>query len=235
MSSPAKIPAKGRRYGFACLECRRRKIKCDGKKPKCTNCIKARDTCSYKEDPSLNTQLLHRLHESRKRVHHLETTLRELISLGAEHRGRKLDEIARDLNYSNVAEPWPDRTADITQNEYEADKESSSGESPSVTFGEHGTVRLPTASSFLILRLLLFFFSFFFFDSKSENSTVLMIFMTLVPWRNVKVPPTCFNWRQYCPWNRHGEPGAHGRRGIPPEVACIKFQIPGIPGESCFD
>lgn len=41
---------KPRQYGFSCTGCRQRKIRCDGVKPKCGNCIRSNlDFCSYSQ------------------------------------------------------------------------------------------------------------------------------------------------------------------------------------------
>lgn len=142
MNPPAKTSAKGRRYGFACLVCRRRKIKCDGKKPHCANCAKAKEICSYKESPSFNINLLHQLHQSKQRVQDLESSLRGLLGVRAEDRDRRLEEIVRDLDDLSMAEPSPDQMTDVSQYENEIDKEPDNGKSPNFTVGEHGTVRL---------------------------------------------------------------------------------------------
>ncbi|UKZ61382.1 uncharacterized protein TrAtP1_002647 [Trichoderma atroviride] len=50
-SSPPR--SQGRRYGFACANCRRRKAKCDGSFPVCKKCVTAHETCSYDKRPSV--------------------------------------------------------------------------------------------------------------------------------------------------------------------------------------
>ncbi|KAJ6101430.1 hypothetical protein N7499_001060 [Penicillium canescens] len=45
-----------RRYEFAWLMCRQRKIKRDGKKPNCEKCLKAKELCNYKENPISNAR-----------------------------------------------------------------------------------------------------------------------------------------------------------------------------------
>lgn len=157
MDAPAKGAAKGRRYGFACLMCRRRKIRCDGKKPNCANCTKAREICSYKESPSFSASQLHRVHQLRKRVRNLETSLRELVDLRSEDRDRRLREIVRDIGHFNE-ESSPDWMKGSSQYANESDREPDidehCGESPEFTVGEHGTVGLQHFSSSFRLSFL---------------------------------------------------------------------------------
>lgn len=56
-SSPSLL-AKRRRVGvsIACNRCRRRKIRCDGKRPVCANCIGQTDLCEYREDSDLRPE-----------------------------------------------------------------------------------------------------------------------------------------------------------------------------------
>ncbi|KAI0855810.1 fungal-specific transcription factor domain-containing protein [Xylaria cubensis] len=44
---------QSRRYGFACCNCRQRKVKCDGALPACGKCVLAREKCTYNKRPSL--------------------------------------------------------------------------------------------------------------------------------------------------------------------------------------
>lgn len=43
----------GRRYGFACSNCRRRKARCDGALPTCQKCVSLAEPCVY--DKSVET------------------------------------------------------------------------------------------------------------------------------------------------------------------------------------
>ncbi|KAJ5239420.1 hypothetical protein N7468_004039 [Penicillium chermesinum] len=112
MNHPPKSPAP-RRYGFACLMCRRRKIKCDGKKPNCANCIKAKEICSYKESPSYNAHLVHQLQRSKRRIDELEGQLRDLAGLDSEERDRRLAEISRDFDHLSMADSSPSGMTDL--------------------------------------------------------------------------------------------------------------------------
>ncbi|KAI0414669.1 fungal-specific transcription factor domain-containing protein [Xylaria grammica] len=54
--SPVAQPARSRqsrRYGFACCNCRHRKVKCDGALPACGKCVLSREQCTYNKRPSL--------------------------------------------------------------------------------------------------------------------------------------------------------------------------------------
>ncbi|KAJ5624418.1 hypothetical protein N7510_000727 [Penicillium lagena] len=135
--------AATRRYGFACLVCRRRKIKCDGKKPNCSNCVKAKEICNYKGSPNYNAQLLHQAQQSKKRAEDLEAQLRGLASLSPEGRDHRLTEIVRDLDRFHVSEALPDGMSDLSK-AYEIDNESGHEEVPvdkptDFSVGEHGT------------------------------------------------------------------------------------------------
>ncbi|KAJ5100573.1 hypothetical protein N7456_006625 [Penicillium angulare] len=108
MNPSRKYPAKERRYGFACLVCRRRKIRCDGKKPNCENCAKAKETCNYKESSSYNAQLVSQLQRSRKHNNDLKRRLRELASLDPSDRDRRLAETNQELDDLDMMESPPE-------------------------------------------------------------------------------------------------------------------------------
>ncbi|KAH7120507.1 putative CHA4 activatory protein [Dactylonectria macrodidyma] len=84
----------GRRYGFACLLCRRKKIRCDGDKPRCRNCLKAGDECAYKVSDGLVTDFYAQLRRSESRVKELEDGLRELVLLDGEGRDSLIASLA---------------------------------------------------------------------------------------------------------------------------------------------
>lgn len=142
--NPSKNQSTPRRYGFACLMCRRRKIKCDGKKPNCANCVKAKEICSYKESPSYNVHLVHQLQLSKRRVDDLEGQLRDLAGLDHDERDRRLSDIVRDFDHLNMAETSPSQMTDLSQS-YDTDKETGGEDLPygkpaDFSVGEHGTV-----------------------------------------------------------------------------------------------
>ncbi|KAJ5103884.1 fungal-specific transcription factor domain-containing protein [Penicillium argentinense] len=142
MMNPSTNQAPPRRYGFACLMCRRWKIKCDGKKPNCANCVKAKEICSYRESPGYNTHLVQQLQVSKKRVDDLEAQLRDLASLDHEERDRRLSEIVRDFDDLNVVERSPGQMTELSQS-YDTDRDPESEDLPygcpaGFSVGEHG-------------------------------------------------------------------------------------------------
>lgn len=89
---------KGRKYGFACLACRRRKIKCDGRKPTCVNCARCKKTCTYQGNPAFVAHLGDELRKHQTRVQELENWIRELAGADAATRDRRLAEIVPQLD-----------------------------------------------------------------------------------------------------------------------------------------
>lgn len=77
----ATVARTGRRYGFACLPCRRKKSRCDGNKPQCRNCVRSGEDCAYKATDALVAELYNQLQHSEARVRELEDGLRKLAVL----------------------------------------------------------------------------------------------------------------------------------------------------------
>ncbi|KAI1492296.1 fungal-specific transcription factor domain-containing protein [Biscogniauxia mediterranea] len=75
---PAKRPRVGERTMLACLNCKTKKLKCDGSTPKCRNCVRTGRECLV-EDPATG---LHRprdyIQSLEARVAYLENLLHEL-------------------------------------------------------------------------------------------------------------------------------------------------------------
>lgn len=90
----ASVAQTGRRYGFACLVCRRKKIRCDGDKPRCRNCVKAGDDCAYKASDAVVTDLYTQLQRSETRVRELEGGLRKLAILDGDDRNNLISTLA---------------------------------------------------------------------------------------------------------------------------------------------
>ncbi|KAH8894379.1 hypothetical protein GQ53DRAFT_717109 [Thozetella sp. PMI_491] len=65
-----------RKYGLSCLVCRRRKVRCDGKKPTCDACKRCRETCSYAAPDASLSRLSNALGRSEARVAELQEALR---------------------------------------------------------------------------------------------------------------------------------------------------------------
>lgn len=72
VSSSKKQP---RRYAFACTNCRKKKIRCDGVQPECTSCVRAEEVCQYPKK-RMEAQLA----QAQKRIQELESELREARS-----------------------------------------------------------------------------------------------------------------------------------------------------------
>ncbi|KAG9004728.1 hypothetical protein FRB90_010776 [Tulasnella sp. 427] len=70
-SRAKKIPhtlGKGR----ACLKCRARKMRCDGKHPTCTSCVRANRECVYEEERSRTQKLLDKIDELEGKLSELQ-------------------------------------------------------------------------------------------------------------------------------------------------------------------
>ncbi|KIW06065.1 uncharacterized protein PV09_03237 [Verruconis gallopava] len=64
-----------RRYAFACSNCRKKKIRCDGAQPECTSCARAEEVCQYPKK-RMEAQLA----QAQKRIQELESELLEARS-----------------------------------------------------------------------------------------------------------------------------------------------------------
>lgn len=74
---PSNIPAALRK-GAACLQCRKRKMRCDAGQPHCTNCVKGKKDCQYAAGRAkTKTQLL------REKIQDLESKIRALETASA--------------------------------------------------------------------------------------------------------------------------------------------------------
>ncbi|KAL3264934.1 hypothetical protein ABHI18_000211 [Aspergillus niger] len=78
MSSPSpssEQPQSRNRPGSACTECRRRKMRCDGKHPQCNNCSNAGIICVFNPQPSRRGPKKGHLKSLQVRIANLENTL----------------------------------------------------------------------------------------------------------------------------------------------------------------
>ncbi|OJI95766.1 hypothetical protein ASPVEDRAFT_119458 [Aspergillus versicolor CBS 583.65] len=89
--------AKVRKYDFACLECRRRKVKCDGRRPTCVNCTRSRATCHYRDQSVFVSRLADELQLCKARVQELENQIEELATLDSTARDSRLTELVLQL------------------------------------------------------------------------------------------------------------------------------------------
>ncbi|KAG6032767.1 hypothetical protein E4U41_007141 [Claviceps citrina] len=76
-ATPHSPESKRRRVGvaIACNDCRRRKIRCDGQRPKCSNCQGKSNPCEYRDDGDLSK-------ESKELVLEVTRTLAQLPDAG---------------------------------------------------------------------------------------------------------------------------------------------------------
>ncbi|GAT25274.1 CHA4 activatory protein [Aspergillus luchuensis] len=95
----------GRKYNFACLACRQRKVKCDGRKPTCKNCARSNSSCYYKNDSTAALHMAGELHTKEARIRELEDRVRELTATetGAHD--------SRPASSSSQPQPQPDMPA----------------------------------------------------------------------------------------------------------------------------
>lgn len=70
--SASSSARKARRYGFACLSCKSRKVKCNGNRPVCTGCRRSGEECIWPTQTSAES----RLREANARIRHLEASIR---------------------------------------------------------------------------------------------------------------------------------------------------------------
>lgn len=103
----------GRKYGFACLICRRRKIRCGGEKPACHNCVKAGSSCSYKAGDALIADLRSELGESQTRIRELEDALRRLALLDHDGRDKLLQDLVAGLGHRQAEPTKPNAGASV--------------------------------------------------------------------------------------------------------------------------
>ncbi|KAL3480560.1 fungal-specific transcription factor domain-containing protein [Aspergillus californicus] len=89
--------AKARKYGFACLECRRRKVKCDGRRPTCVNCARSKERCHYRDHSAFVARLVEELQTQKERVQELTAQIEHLSTLDSASRDRRLEELVSAL------------------------------------------------------------------------------------------------------------------------------------------
>ena len=113
-----------RRYGFACQNCRRKKVRCNGERPECDNCKKAGEECGYMQN---STEL--QLRRAQTRIRTLEKRLKSL-AIAAEGEGH--------IDPSSANLPAGDSTTDTPDSDAEEDEFWTQ-----VGIDEEGTVRAP--------------------------------------------------------------------------------------------
>lgn len=88
------------RYGSSCLKCRKRKVRCDGSKPACKNCVRNNDRCIYSDHDSTVTRLQNALARSEKCLEHLTHAIGHAVSLSPEDCREKLRTVLTELKSS---------------------------------------------------------------------------------------------------------------------------------------
>lgn len=144
MGSPETASAvatrgKGRKYGFACLSCRRKKIKCDGNKPACVNCSKFKESCVYRDNPAFVGYLADELRKSKIRIQELETVVKELSILDSGSRQLRLAALASELEQRSSS-PSPGNSAFLESDEPHVGLSVSYGGSVEYNIDENGRV-----------------------------------------------------------------------------------------------
>lgn len=75
------MQSRSKKYGLSCLVCRRRKVRCDGGRPSCANCLRLSERCHYNvQDPTV-TRLQNALIDLESRYFNLQQNLRSLLVL----------------------------------------------------------------------------------------------------------------------------------------------------------
>ncbi|EED19198.1 CHA4 activatory protein, putative [Talaromyces stipitatus ATCC 10500] len=135
--SPVATRAKGRKYGFACLSCRRKKIKCDGSKPICINCNKSKESCVYRDNPAFVGYLAEELRKSKIRVQELETVIKELLILDSESRHLRIAALVSEMERQRSS-PSPGSSTLLESDESHAKLSVSYGGSVEYNIDENG-------------------------------------------------------------------------------------------------
>ncbi|PCG96150.1 Transcription factor [Penicillium occitanis (nom. inval.)] len=136
-ASPVATRAKGRKYGFACLSCRRKKVKCDGNKPACINCNKSKESCVYRDNPAFVGYLADELRKSKIRIQELESVIKELSILDSESRHSRLATLVGELEQRSSS-PSPGSSAFLESDEPHVGLSVSYGGSVEYNIDENG-------------------------------------------------------------------------------------------------
>lgn len=96
---------RSKKYGLSCLVCRRRKVKCDGGRPNCANCMRLSERCHYNVQDSTITRLQNSIVTSEQRYSILERKLRPLLVLEPKQCQDGLREILADSSHMRSHTP----------------------------------------------------------------------------------------------------------------------------------
>ncbi|KAH7166438.1 hypothetical protein EDB81DRAFT_712981 [Dactylonectria macrodidyma] len=103
----AAAPATREKPRWSCTICRKRKVKCDGVEPTCSNCQKRGDSCSYPQ--------------SRKRAHTSRVSYRDM--------SHRLDEIQRKLSLHQAKRVVADKSCGLNATSVDSSDEGSTSQS----------------------------------------------------------------------------------------------------------
>ncbi|XHG07851.1 hypothetical protein AWENTII_010983 [Aspergillus wentii] len=137
ISPPTSSPSRPRH--IACARCRRRKVRCDGILPACTNCAKAGVEC-FEGNSTWDV--------SRKRLHYLERRVRELESL--QQNAPSPREIPPRV--STVEQSQQDISAEVSEVAH-PESNQPSGQSPAISISSSITRDQPLAHEVGLLSL----------------------------------------------------------------------------------
>lgn len=145
-TQPVSTPSSSRRkYGFSCLVCRRKKIRCGGEQPACQNCVKVGADCAYKSSEAVAASLLSELRRSQERLRAYEDGIKRLQLLEGDDRERLIGELNNDLGQhhgSSRPSPGDTVTSPASLGEASSEEPPKQGEldEPDISVDEHGEV-----------------------------------------------------------------------------------------------
>ncbi|KAK9765067.1 hypothetical protein K7432_006910 [Basidiobolus ranarum] len=115
---------KKSRTSRACDLCRRKKVKCDGLKPTCSNCSTLSHDCTYLDKPRKRGPQTSQPKALEARLKHLESLLTSLVDHGGSVPNQIANEL-RSINHdsSNVESPHQDELEESSEEESQDDEE----------------------------------------------------------------------------------------------------------------
>lgn len=131
-----------RKYGFSCLICRRKKVRCGGEQPSCQNCLKAGIGCSYKSSEAVAAGLYSELQKSQTKLKGLEESVKKLALLEHDDRDKLIGELAGELGHQSEHSPYDVVTSPATFGDCSPEDLPKQGEleEPELSIDEYGEV-----------------------------------------------------------------------------------------------
>ncbi|KAG1451614.1 hypothetical protein G6F56_008042 [Rhizopus delemar] len=113
------VEQKRQRVSKACEQCRKKKVKCDGASPLCTNCISLGIQCSYKETTKKRGPPKGYIEAIEGRLHRLEALLGSIVQEDDPRSQAVLDELNAPLEtaYGELVRPRPMRRETLSEQE----------------------------------------------------------------------------------------------------------------------